>query len=96
MTAGDILYRLPREPLRAGDLRSIEVTDLAGEGNAVGSIDCGFPWVESMARSTFISTSRRVGGKVQISHGMEDARHLCLGLLSGVLDSTLRDGPIHN
>ena len=40
--AGDILYLLPREPLRAGDLRSIEVTDLAGEGKAAESMDCGF------------------------------------------------------
>jgi hypothetical protein len=49
MTAGDILYRLPREPLRAGDLRSIEVTDLADDGSTAGSIDCGFPRAESKA-----------------------------------------------
>jgi hypothetical protein len=42
MTAGDILYVLPLEPFRAGDLRSIEVTDVAGEGKAAGPMDCGF------------------------------------------------------
>jgi hypothetical protein len=33
---------------------------------------------------------------MQIAHGMENARHLCPGLLSGLLDSTLHDGFIHN
>jgi hypothetical protein len=42
-TAGDILCLLPRDALRAGDLRSIEVTGVAGEGKAAGPTDFGLP-----------------------------------------------------